>query len=215
MDSRSRAQPAVHMGDQMSHSGSSHAGIQALTGCPHAFDPAGFSGFSYFLGEPTPAQRSRLGENPAAAHQLLNALSEALPERGNYWSAPLKDGVALDDNPCIPSGYTYLLQLVAHDLVQTTVPFWAAAQLGLGSRNMRSSPLLLDTLYGGGPNTAPTAYRMMGYATADRTHLRTGRFRSATTGMMAQSEECPFRDLARINLDAMEHVQPANFDDPF
>ncbi len=225
----------------MSHSGSSHVGIEpkGLTSCPHRFDPAAFSGFSYLLGPPAAAQRSKLGNDPAAAHQLLAALSKALPGAGNYWSAALDGGLTHDDNPGIPSGYTYLLQLVAHDLVQTTVPFWAAAQLGLGSRNMRSSPLLLDTLYGGGPNTAPTAYRMMGYTTADRTHLRIGRFRSATTGMMAQSEECPFRDLARINLDALDylrgsddlkacgslercrnldaakHVQPANFDDPF
>jgi hypothetical protein len=199
----------------MSHSGSSHAGIQALTSCPHAFDPAAFAGFSYFLGEPTPAQRSRLGENPAASHQLLNALSEALPERGNYWSAPLKDGFAHDDNPCIPAGYTYLLQLVAHDLVQTTVPFWAAAQLGLGSRNLRSSPLILDTLYGGGPNAAAVAYRMDGYTTGDRTHLRMGRFRSQKTGTPAPATACNFRDLARINLETNDQVQAANFDDPF
>jgi hypothetical protein len=199
----------------MSHSGSSHAGIQALTGCPHAFDPAAFAGFSYFLGEPTPAQRSRLGEDPAAAHQLLGALSQGLPNRENYWSAPLEEGVARDDNPSMPSGYTYLLQLIAHDLVQTTVPFWAAAPLGLGSRNLRSSPLLLDTLYGGGPSAAAVAYRMAGYSTADRTRLRIGRFRSDKTGMAAPAEECPFRDLARVNLEATDQVRVANFDDPF
>src|SRR5262249_36927598 len=54
-----------------------------------------------------------------------------------------------------------------------------------------------------------------GYSAADRTQLRVGRFRSMTTGKAATPAECPFRDLARINLHVSEDVQTANFDDPF
>jgi hypothetical protein len=202
----------------MSHSGSSRDGVlpAALAKCPHAFEPAGFPGFGYMLGPPGAGQRSWLGENPAEAHRLLLALSHALPPCAEYWQAPLQRGVALDDNPFIPSGYTYLLQLVAHDVVQTSVPFWAAAQLGLASRNLRSSPLLLDTLYGGGPNSGTVAYRADGYSAADRTMLRLGRYQSMATGKAATAAECPFRDLARINLylASGQGVQTANFDDP-
>ena len=95
---------------------------------------------------------------------------------------PLRAQLDADDNPFIPSGYTYLLQLVAHDAVQTSVPFWAAAELGLASRNLRSSPLVLDTLYGGGPNASTVAYQVAGKSAADRTVLRLGRYQSMTTG---------------------------------
>ncbi len=141
MDSRWRVQPPVGTsgkGNQMSHSGTSLAGVhaQGLVACPHAFEP---TGFGYLLGPPKPEQRSRLGDDPAEALRLLTALSQALPAPAGYWKTPLRPGTHLDDNPFIPSGYTYLLQLVAHDAVQTSVPFWAAAQLGLSSRNLRSS----------------------------------------------------------------------------
>ena len=204
----------------MSQSASSRTGIRAdgLAKCPHAFEPAGFSGFGYLLGPPHPEkQRSRLGDNAAEAHRLLHALSQALPPGAEYWPAPLKAGVDPDDNPFIPAGYTYLLQLVAHDAVQTSVPFWTAAELGLASRNLRSSPLMLDTLYGGGPNGSTVAYRPAGQSSADRTMLRLGRYQSMTTGKAATAAECPFRDLARINRDpvtaAPDELQPMNFDE--
>jgi Animal haem peroxidase len=202
----------------MSHGASSHTGVprEGLNKCPHAFEPAGFSGFGYLLGPPKAEQRSRLGEDPGAAHRLLLALSRALPGCAEYWQTPLQPNLDPDDNPFIPAGYTYLLQLVAHDVVQTSVPFWAAAELGLGSRNLRSSALLLDTLYGGGPSASTVAYQADGYSAADRTVLRLGRYQSMTTGYSATAAECPFRDLARINLCAdPDQAQRANFDDPY
>jgi hypothetical protein len=199
----------------MSHSATSQAGIPAegLAKCPHAFEPSGFPGFGYLLGPPDEAtgQRSRLGADPAEAHRLLLALSKVLPRGADFWKAPLSD-----DNPSIPSGYTYLLQLVAHDAVQTSVPFWVAASLGIASRNLRSAPLVLDTLYGGGPNGSTVAYEVAGRAAADRTVLRLGRYQSMTTGEAATTAECPFRDLGRINRGAgAGKLQPANFDDQY
>jgi hypothetical protein len=202
----------------MSHSASSRMGIRVdgLATCPHAFEPADFAGFGYFLGRPDTGQRSRLSENPAEAQRLLLALAKVLPPGDQYWRDPLRPNIATDDNPFVPSGYTYLLQLVAHDVVQTSVPFWAAAGLGLASRNLRSAPLVLDTLYGGGPNASTVAYRPAGHSAGDRTMLRLGRYQSMATGKAAKAAEGPFRDLARINLEASSSgVLPANFDDAY
>src|SRR4029450_9085258 len=55
------------------------------------------------------------------------------------------------ENPAIPSGYTYLLQFVAHDLVQSAIPLSVAGQLGAGRSNARRTPLMLESLYGSGP----------------------------------------------------------------
>ena len=63
---------------------------------------------------------------PAEAHRLLLALAQGLAAGHRYWQAPLQPNIATDDNPFVPSGYTYLLQLVAHDAVQTSVPFSAS-----------------------------------------------------------------------------------------
>src|SRR6476646_9346528 len=73
-------------------------------------DPREFKGFSYLLGEPSDAVRTTIGADPANARTILQALYSLLPIAANV------------DNTRIPSGYTYLLQFIAHDLVDTTVP---------------------------------------------------------------------------------------------
>ena len=45
------------------------------------------------------------------------------------------------ENPRIPSGYTYLLQFVAHDLVHSAIPLSVAGTLGAGTANARRTPL--------------------------------------------------------------------------
>src|ERR1700753_2386016 len=125
-------------------------------------DPAKFPGYSYFLGNPG-ANRTTLGDDPSKARELLKALYSFLPL------------AHIEDNKDIPSGYTYLLQFVAHDLVETTVPFWAAAEAGVPSRNMRDQRLGLDTLYGGGPVACPIAFEPAGAMVDYRTQLRLGK----------------------------------------
>ena len=49
------------------------------------------------------------------------------------------------ENPFIPSGYTYLLQFVAHDLVHSAIPLSVAGGLGGGTANARRTPLRLET----------------------------------------------------------------------
>lgn len=61
-------------------------------------------------------------------------------------------------NPTIPSGYTYVGQFVAHDVVQSSPATHIAASLNLPVENRRHRPLHLDTLYDGGPDEFPMAY---------------------------------------------------------
>jgi len=174
----------------------------------HGLDARSISGFSNFLGAPGPAQRSTLGADLPTARAILAKLSAALPIAPSaeaptpsahpVWKETLRSGVNVDDNPCIPSGYTYLLQFVAHDLVQLSLPFWAAADAGIGSRNMRSNGLLLDTLYGGGPIACPAAFEPAGATPSERSLLRLGRVHGAT--QQIGQGGCPFRDVARVNL---------------
>ena len=98
------------------------------------------------------------------------------------------------ENPFIPSGYTYLLQFVAHDLVHSAIPLSVAGGLGGGTTNARRTPLRLETLYGSGPVGSPHIYALDAPNDDRRTKLRLGRMRwkenEPATG-------CPFRDIAR------------------
>lgn len=209
--SQSRTSDSVHAGPATQGGKSARAGA---TGSG-TLEPALLEGFCHLLGAPKPGQASGLPADLASARPLLAALAAALPLASSpdaaatgphpLWRAPLpaKHGRKpnIDDNPTIPAGYTYLLQFVAHDLVQSTVPFWAAAESGTGSRNMRRGGLQLDTLYGGGPATCPVAYQTAGHVADDRYLLRLGRMQP-NPSMPAAQGQCPFRDLARVNVIA-------------
>ncbi|NKB58016.1 MAG: hypothetical protein GKS00_16965 [Alphaproteobacteria bacterium] len=79
---------------------------------------------------------------------------------------------ASDENPRIPAGYTYLAQLVSHDSVQSLAPLPDMSGKHLLRRNARSARLLLDTVYGGGPEADPLAYAIDGRTWEDRARLR-------------------------------------------
>jgi hypothetical protein len=181
---------------------------------PHPLDPQSFQGYSHFLGRPSEGQRSALGADPAVARQALTALYGLLPIQG------VPSGQQIG-NQSIPAGYTYLLQFIAHDLVDTTVPFWIAADSGVPSRNMRTDRLQLDTLYGGGPTTCPIAFKPAGPQPDFRTQLRLGRVSDADALGLTMSA-CPYRDLPRLALNRMPHPaapsnvptpSPSNFDE--
>lgn len=183
----------------MGHRGAVNAGVilpAATGGTP--IDPRHFRGYSYLLGDPDDASRTTIGADPANARDILLSLYSLLPLAANV------------DNPRIPSGYTYLLQFVAHDLVDTTVPFWAAAEAGVPSRNMRDETLVLDTLYGGGPTACPIAFESAGTMVDYRTQLRLGQVGDAAK-LGTTTGACPFRDIARLKVD--KAPPPSNFED--
>jgi hypothetical protein len=144
---------------------------------------------------PKDCQVSLWGQDRSRDRQVLHALYNLLPNR-----LPA-------DNNKTPSGYTYLLQLVAHDLVATTVPFWSAAETATESRNVRGTGLRLDTLYGGGPTTCPIAFKPAGGQPDFRTELRLGKVAGTDLSGPATAT-WPLRDLPRVELNAA--AQPSS-----
>ena len=162
-------------------------------------------GFRHFLGTPHPSQRFRaFGIDPldSPAHLsklrgLMHRLSLRMDAEINW--PPHRDNIAEHwENPHLPSGYTYLLQFVAHDLVHSAIPLSVAGALGAGTANARRTSLRLETLYGSGPVGSPHIYALDAPNDDRRTKLRLGRMRwkenEPATG-------CPFRDIARAQAE--------------
>lgn len=160
------------------------------------------------LFQPTPAQRfsaDGLVDMAAAGNEApLRALLRNLAIRARR-QEPWPDSLAPEDpsiqnfeNPSIPSGYTYLLQLMAHDLVESAVSLASTGVGGFGFANTRLSPLSLETIYGGGPSVCPHAYEFdRGFrqnpGAVPRSRLRIGRSRNSA----GSTDGCPFQDIAR------------------
>jgi hypothetical protein len=158
-------------------------------------------GFRHFLGTPRASQRFRVyGIDPLAAPEklprvraLMNRLSRRMVAE-LQWPAHGDSSIERWENPSIPSGYTYLLQFVAHDLVHSAIPLSVAGGLGAGTRNARRTALKLETLFGSGPVGSPSIYALDAPNDERRTKLRLGRMRWKDADV---AEGCPFRDIAR------------------
>src|SRR5258708_31561010 len=139
-------------------------------------------GFRHFLGTPRPSQRFKsYGIDPlcAPAHlprvrALMNRLSRRM-DAEIQWPSHADASLERWENPRIPSGYTYLLQFVAHDLVHSAIPLSVAGTLGGGTANARRTPLQLETLFGSGPVGSPFVYALDAPKDIRRTKLRLGR----------------------------------------
>ncbi len=148
---------------------------------------------------------STLWLRDAAGRKKAKSILRKLSERmfaDHAWASPLPANPALapgaheiDENPWIPSGYTYLLQFIAHDMVDTIA---MADGTDLTLQNARLRPLLLDTLYGLGPTATAAPYQLDdaqkgSFGLVPRGRFRMGRIRRGTT----INEGCPFRDIGR------------------
>ncbi len=104
------------------------------------------------------------------------------------------------DNPTIPSGYTYLLQFISHDIADSIVSFEISGDaLTPGAHNARARRLILDSLYGDGPEECPQAYQFLeDNALIPRTLLRIGPPRADPL----PDAFCPNRDIARCKLSS-------------
>ena len=96
-------------------------------------------GFRHFLGTPNASQRFRaFGIDPLSSPAVLPQLRGLMYRLSRRMDAkvhwPHQDRSAENwENPFIPSGYTYLLQFVAHDLVHSAIPLSVAGGLGGGT----------------------------------------------------------------------------------
>ncbi|MBI5321808.1 hypothetical protein [Bradyrhizobium sp.] len=171
--------------------------------CPAQGDKA--TGFRHFLGTPRASQRYRAyGVDPleSPAHVTnIRGLMHRLSRRMDAeiaWPAHGDASLHRWENPAIPSGYTYLLQFIAHDLVSSAIPLSVAGRLGAGTSNARRAPLVLEGLYGSGPVSSPHLYALDAPGDDRRTKLRLGRMRWKETPRTAG---CPFRDIARAQAE--------------
>ncbi|WP_159008079.1 peroxidase family protein [Bradyrhizobium sp. S69] len=159
------------------------------------------AGFRHFLGTPKPAQRFKAyGIDPldAPGHSekvrtLMNRLSRRM-DAAIPWPVHRDATIERWENPGIPSGYTYLLQFVAHDLVHSAIPLSVTGTLGADTANARRSALKLETLFGSGPVGSPFVYAQDTPNDEQRTKLRLGRMRWKDKEV---ESGCPFRDIAR------------------
>ncbi len=126
------------------------------------------------------------GNQAVANRTLLGKIARHMAHYGASLTASERDGV-------IPAGYTYLGQLIAHDMVDTTTPFRAFSGGKKTERNMRTERLILDTVYAGGPDVSPHVYALEKYAGQQQFRLRLGRTRIKGAG----EPKGPLRDIAR------------------
>jgi hypothetical protein len=158
-------------------------------------------GFRHFLGTPKPSQRFKaygidLLDAPEQSHKvrgLMNRLSRRM-DAELCWPAHVDATIECWENPRVPSGYTYLLQFVAHDLVHSAIPLSVAGTLNADTANARRAALKLETLFGSGPVGSPFVYAQDAPNDERRTKLRLGRMRWKDKAVEAG---CPFRDIAR------------------
>jgi Animal haem peroxidase len=132
------------------------------------------------------------GKDPRDLRNLMRRLSARI-SRDPHPQRPEDE-----DNRTIPSGYTYLLQFISHDLVNTSTSLAATAGRRFGFENARQQPLTLDNIYGGGPDVCPHAYEYslrcaQSHGLIPRTRLRTGR----AMGGSGSTKSMPFADVGR------------------
>ncbi|WP_171060633.1 peroxidase family protein [Poseidonocella sp. HB161398] len=119
---------------------------------------------------------------------------------GKLASRMLEAAPGLDPfNPNLPAGYTYLGQFAAHDMVLSDVSVSEDGRPGV-LKDFRNERLLLETVYGGGPNVSPEAYAEEAYFDRPQYRLRLGlvrhgKFRGA--GDARDRSDWVMRDIAR------------------
>jgi hypothetical protein len=171
----------------------------------------GPSGFRHFISTPADEERFKLNGvrfDPSDADQWDEA--ENLMKRLAHLIRFNPDDNKNIPNPNLPSGYTYLLQIVAHDLVHSAISTSLGQGQVSGLSNVRDAPLRLETVYGGGPTECPHAYKAdeAGRVTF-RSKLRLGNSRIDASD---RDHRGPTKDIARgTTSTAMGLARQANY----
>jgi hypothetical protein len=170
--------------------------------------PVAIAGFRHFLSDadtlPLHKQFKVDGDDPLRSDASIKRLRDLMARLAKRMrKKPVWEGEDSDpnnhENPDIPAGYTYLLQLVAHDLVQTSFPLSILEDTTTGVRNDRAYRMKLDTIYGAGPEVCPFAYATGPEPDGTRSRLRLGEGinRDDLTAMKPMNPRC--RDIARFD----------------
>lgn len=194
---------------------SARLGAETFSARAPAPPEQGISGFRHFLIDldtlPLEKRFKVDGEDPLRSDESkerLRSLMERLARR--MLVAPVwEGGQGSRENSDIPAGYTYLLQLVAHDLVQTSFPLSVLENTATGVRNDRGYRLKLDTIYGGGPEVCPFAYEARPKAARSRLRLGGGGVNSEDPVEMNPKG----RDIARVACPWDPNRQPQRLTD--
>lgn len=130
------------------------------------------------------------GSAGGPAHSLLQTeeLAEQLAIRMDGSARPAAGAESF--NHAIPCGYTYLAQFAAHDLTMSSMH---KAELGghPAQNNLRARALMLDTLYGGGPQMSPHCHAYPADMSETPVNLRLEPVRMG-------SRAGPLRDIGRM-----------------
>lgn len=86
----------------------------------------------------------------------LRALAEAMIKQDN--GKAITEAEPVDENPTIPSGYTYFGQFIDHDITFDPTPLTAGSVDPGALVDFRSPALDLDNVYGRGPDDQPYLY---------------------------------------------------------
>lgn len=163
-------------------------------------------GFGHFMSIPTDEQRFTLDGvqfDPSDPDQWKRA-EELMSKLGNlirFNPDPLK----MEPNRNLPSGYTYFLQIVAHDVVHSAISTSLGQGRTSGLSNVRDVPLRLETVYGGGPTACPHAYEAS--QAAFRSKLRLG---NSKIDASDQDHQGPKKDIARGTTSTVTELTQKN-----
>jgi hypothetical protein len=156
---------------------------------------------------------------------LLKALAFQM-SRTFPWRSKLAGARREDENPNLPAGYTYLAQLIAHDLTFVDTVFPQLLERTPQAQNFRVARLELDTLYGGGAIERPACYAAPAAPEQRRFLLRLGYFRDRADPRSLPAQEqrkrardlprlsCSFLDEGRLGLTDVAIADPRNDDQP-
>jgi hypothetical protein len=158
--------------------------------------------FCHFISSPADAQcftldGVRFDPLDPAHWQRAETLMSKLGHLIRYNPDPRK----AQPNRNLPSGYTYFLQTIAHDLVHSSISTSLGDGLTSGLSNVRHLPLRLETVYGGGPMQCPYAYEASQVEFRNKLRLGNSRIDGAD-----QDHQGPRKDIARATTSTVREL---------
>jgi hypothetical protein len=167
------------------------------------------SGFRHFLRSPNAHEAFRVHGRPLLDAEDSRALLRSLMRKLSFrmdaeiaWPSHRDPSLKPWENPNLPSGYTYLGQLVSHDLVQSSIPASALGVWRPEIENARDKGLNLDTIYGRGPVACPHLYEPEAERRDSRSRLKLGRVQRDDR---RTDPTCPLRDIPREKAQDSPH----------